>query len=285
MPLPGGRALDLGPRTVVMGILNVTPDSFSDGGCHDGTTDAIARARAMRDAGAEIIDIGGESTRPGSPPVPEDDERRRVLPVIEALAADPGMLISIDTTKAAVAADGVAAGAVLINDISGLRYDPRVAEVAAATGAGLILMHMRGHHRDMYARAEYEEVVDEIALELGWSLERARAAGVADAATLIDPGIGFAKRAEHSWQVLSRLDAPALLALDRPLLVGPSRKSFLQSAIGTVPAEHRDTATAAAVTAAILLGAHVVRVHDVDSMVQVARVADMISGTRTPPLP
>jgi dihydropteroate synthase len=267
-----------------MGILNVTPDSFSDGGRHDDVGRAVDRGLAMQAAGADIIDVGGESTRPGAAPVEAGEELRRVLPVVAALAGR-GLVVSIDTTKAEVAAACVEAGAAIVNDISGLRYDPALAGVAARTGAGLILMHMRGHHREMYAQAHYGSVVEEVAGELRWSLDRAVEAGVAREAIVLDPGIGFAKAAAHSWDVLSHLDAPAFAALDRPLLVGPSRKSFLQTAIGEVPAPGRDAASAAAVTAAVLFGAHIVRVHDVEAMVQVARVADMISATRASRVP
>ncbi len=267
-----------------MGVLNVTPDSFSDGGLHADSDAAIARGRDMARLGAALVDVGGESTRPGAPPVPASEELSRVLPVVKALAAD-GVLVSIDTTKADVAAACVDAGAVMINDISGGLYDPGVLDVAARSRAALVLMHMRGHHREMYAGAVYEDVVEEVAAELSARVEAAVEAGVARDAIVLDPGIGFAKRAEHSWAVLSRLDAAPLRALDRPLLVGPSRKSFLQGAVGERPPAERDAATAAAVTAAILFGAHVVRVHDVASMVQVARVADMISATRVQPVP
>lgn len=282
LPLPGGRRLLLGDRTLVMGILNVTPDSFSDGGRYDDPTRAIDRALAMHEAGADVIDVGGESTRPGAPAVDAAEERRRVLPVVDALARRGDVLVSIDTTKASVAAACVEAGAVMINDVSGLRYDPEIAAVAARTKAALVLMHMRGHHRDMYARAQYASVTEEVASELGASLDAAVAAGVARESVILDPGIGFAKAAAHSWRVLADGDAPAFLALDRPMLVGPSRKSFLQTAVGELPADRRDPATAAAITAAILFGAHMIRVHDVEGMVQVARVADMISATRTP---
>jgi dihydropteroate synthase len=284
LPLPDGRTLDLGTDTIVMGVLNVTPDSFSDGGLHADSDAAIARGRDMARLGAALVDVGGESTRPGAPPVPASEELSRVLPVVKALAAD-GVLVSIDTTKADVAAACVDAGAVMINDISGGLYDPGVLDVAARSRAALVLMHMRGHHREMYAGAVYEDVVEEVAAELSARVEAAVEAGVARDAIVLDPGIGFAKRAEHSWAVLSRLDAAPLRALDRPLLVGPSRKSFLQGAVGERPPAERDAATAAAVTAAILFGAHVVRVHDVASMVQVARVADMISATRVQPVP
>ncbi len=285
VPLPGGRALVLGARTMVMGVLNVTPDSFSDGGRYDDSARAVEAALAMQAAGADIIDIGGESTRPGAPPVSPDEELRRVLPVVRALSGRGDLVVSIDTTKAQVAEACVDAGAQLINDISGLRYDPEMARVAARSGAALVLMHMRGHHAEMYAEARYASVVDEVAAELRQSIDMATSVGVDRASVIVDPGIGFAKRAAHSWEVLSRLDAPALRDLDRPLLVGPSRKSFLQTAIGEVPPRRRDPATAAAITAAILFGAHIVRVHEVEGMVQVARVADMISATRTPAEP
>jgi dihydropteroate synthase len=279
VPLTGGRRLVLGPRTLVMGVLNITPDSFSDGGRHLDPGRAVEAALAMAEAGADIIDIGGESTRPGSTPVGADEEQRRVVPVIRQICRQHDVIVSVDTTKAAVAAAAVDAGAAIINDISGLRYDPAVAGVAAGTGAGLVLMHMRGQPAAMYAHAAYASVIDEVADELRWSMDRAGEAGVAADAIVLDPGIGFAKRAEHSWQLLARLDAPALRGLGRPFLVGPSRKSFLNAAIGDVPADGRDPATAAALTAAILGGAHIVRVHDVAGMVQAARVADMIVGT------
>lgn len=264
-----------------MGVLNVTPDSFSDGGRYDDPARALDRALRLQAAGADIIDVGGESTRPGAAAVEADEELRRVLPVVTALARRGDVVVSIDTTKARVAEACVAAGAVMINDISGLRYDPEVATVAARSEAALVLMHTRGHHRDMYAQAQYGSVVDDVANELQASLDAALAAGVPREAIVLDPGIGFAKTAAHSWRVLADVDAPGFLALDRPILVGPSRKSFLQTAIGETPADRRDPATAAAITAAILFGAHIVRVHDVEGMVQVARVADMISATRT----
>lgn len=267
-----------------MGVLNVTPDSFSDGGLDAGPDAAVARGLAMAAAGAAIVDVGGESTRPGAPSVSADDELGRVLPVVTALARE-GVLVSIDTTKAGVAAECVAAGAVMINDISGGLYDPDLLDVAARSGAALVLMHMRGHHREMYAGAAYQDVVAEVASELEMRVDAAVAAGVAREAVVVDPGIGFAKQAGHSWSVLAHLDAAPLLALDRPLLVGPSRKSFLQRAVGERPAAERDPATAAAVAAAVLLGAHAVRVHDVAGMVQVARVADMITTTRVQPVP
>ncbi len=266
-----------------MGVLNITPDSFSDGGCYLDPSHAADAALAMIAAGADLIDIGGESTRPGAVSLDAAEEHQRVVPVVRALSRQSNVPISVDTTKAAVARAAVDAGAALINDISGLRYEPALAAVAAQSGAGLVLMHMRGRPSDMYAHAAYASVLHEVADELAWSVHRALEAGVTPDAIVLDPGIGFAKRAEHSWQLVARLDAPPLRALDRPLLVGPSRKSFLQTAVGDVPAGLRDPATAAALTALVFGGAHIVRVHDVPGMVQAARVADMIVATLAPP--
>jgi dihydropteroate synthase len=280
VPLAGGHALDLGSRTLVMGVLNVTPDSFSDGGAWTDPARAVDAALAMEAAGADLVDLGGETTRPGAEPVPAEVELRRVLPVLERLAACLRVPVSIDTYKAVVAEAALAAGASLVNDISGLQYDPALGEVAARRHAGLVLMHMRGRSRDMYREAEYADPVRDVARELVDALGRAEAAGVPREAVILDPGLGFAKRPDHSWALLGRLDAPPLAALDRPWLVGPSRKSFLTSVIGEVPAAARDWPTAAAVTGAILAGAHIVRVHRVAEMVQVVRVADRLARVR-----
>lgn len=280
VPLAHGRALVLGPRTLVMGILNVTPDSFSDGGRYASVEAAVERGRRMVAEGADILDIGGETTRPGATPISADEEWHRVGPVVEALASTTGAILSIDTYKAEVARAAIAAGASLINDISGLQYDAALAGVAAATGAGLVLMHMRGRSGDMYSAATYDDVVDEVARELWEALMRAHDAGVPREAIVLDPGIGFAKRAGHSLSLLAHLDATPLAALERPWLLGPSRKSFLTASIGDVAPAERDWATAAAVTASVLYGAHVVRVHRVAEMVQVVRVADTIRAAR-----
>lgn len=277
LTLAGGRALDLGPRTIVMGILNVTPDSFSDGGRFERDPGrAIDAALAMIEAGADLIDVGGESTRPGAAAVDAEEEQRRVLPVIRGIVSQSAIPVSIDTYKVATARAAVDAGAAMINDISGLLYEPEVARVAAESGAALVLMHTRGRSTEMYARATYQDVVQDVADELRAQIDVALAAGVKADAIAIDPGIGFAKRPEHSFAVLAGLDRPPLLALDRPILAGPSRKSFLQVAIGECPPDARVWATAAAVTAAVLAGAHIVRVHDVKEMVQAVRVADKI---------
>ncbi len=280
LPLAHGGVLALGPRTLVMGVLNVTPDSFSDGGRFVDVDAAVEAGRRMLADGADVLDIGGETTKPGAVAVGADEELRRVIPVVAALAREPGAVISIDTYKAAVGRAAIDAGAAIINDISGLQYDPALGEVAAATRAGLVLMHMRGRPADMYGAATYGDVAAEVAQELSLALARADAAGVMREAVVLDPGLGFAKRAEQSLQLLARLDAPALSALGRPWLVGASRKSFLTRAIGDVPPAQRDWATAAAVTASVLAGAHIVRVHRVAEMVQVVRVADTIRAAR-----
>ena len=272
--LPRERSLTLGDRTLVMGILNLTPDSFADGGAFLDPGRAVEAALALETAGADIIDVGGESTRPGADPLSAEDEAARVLPVIRQLAPRLRVPISIDTYKAAVARQAVDAGALVINDVSGLRYDPRLAGVAARTGAPIVLMHTRGRSREMYREARYDDVVGEVTRELADAIGRAVAGGVSRDQLIIDPGLGFAKRAEHTFVALANLDAFA--DLDRPILVGPSRKSFLQDAVGEQPPSGREWGTAAAVTAAVLLGAHIVRVHGVREMTQVARVADRL---------
>jgi dihydropteroate synthase len=265
--------LALGPRTLVMGIINVTPDSFADGGLRLDAERAIADGLRMIAEGADILDVGGESTRPGADPLPEGEELRRVLPVVERLAAS-GAIVSIDTYKASVAREAVARGASLVNDVSGFQFDPALGAAVAETGAAVVLMHTRGRSREMYQQAVYENVVAEVAAELRQAMARAMDAGVRREAIVLDPGFGFAKRAEHTWEALARLDAFA--ALDRPLLSGPSRKSFLTAAIGERPPAEREWGTAAAVAASVLLGAHIVRVHGVREMVDVVRVADRI---------
>ena len=276
LPLPGGRTLPLGDRTLVMGILNITPDSFSDAGQHLDPARAIEAGLRMVETGADILDIGGESTRPGADAVGAEEEMRRVLPVIEGLAARTGALISIDSYKASVARAAVARGAAIINDVSGLLYDPELASVAAQTGAALILMHMRGRSREMYELAVYEDVVQEVVSELDAALQRALQRGVMRERIILDPGFGFAKRAAHSYTLLAKLSE--LAVLDRPILSGPSRKSFLKEAIGDRLPPEREWGSAAAVTASVLFGAHLVRVHNVSAMVDVVRTADRIRG-------
>jgi dihydropteroate synthase len=275
VPLPNGQALVLGERTLVMGILNVTPDSFSDGGAWRGVQAAVDAAVQMADDGADIIDIGGESTRPGAAVVSQPEELARVLPVVEALASKTRVPISIDTYKAAVADAALGAGAQIVNDISGLRYEPALAGVVARRHAPIILMHMRGRSADMYEQASYHDVVDEVCDELRESMAFAQRAGVAREALLVDPGLGFAKDAAQSFEVLAR--CAELSNLGQPVVMGPSRKSFLARPVKRAGlAGGGEWPTAAAVAAAILAGAHVVRVHAVREMAQVVRVADEI---------
>jgi dihydropteroate synthase len=274
LSLPSGRALRLGERTLVMGILNFTPDSFADGGLHADPARAVDQALAMEAAGADVIDIGGESTRPGAEPVSATEELRRLEPVLRGLAGRLRVPISIDTYKARVAEVALELGASLVNDVSALEYDPGLAEVIVRRGAAVVLMHMRGRPADMHLHATYGDVVADVRTELGVRADAARAVGVPASAVLLDPGIGFAKRPEQSGVLLARL--PELAGLGYPLLVGVSRKSFLRRAIGDAPPDRREWATAAAVTAAVLAGAHVVRVHGVAAMVDAVRVADML---------
>ena len=274
VPLPDGQTLSLGERTLVMGILNITPDSFADGGVHFDPQRAVVAGLQMVADGADILDIGGESTRPGARPIEAEEEMRRVLPVIERLRLQTTAFISIDTYKSSVAREAVKRGATIVNDISGLQYDPDLARVVAHTGAAVVLMHTRGRSREMYENAVYQDVAAEVARELEAAIGRAAASGVEREAIIVDPGFGFAKRAEHSYEVLAKL--PRLSELDRPILSGPSRKSFLKQAVGDKPPDEREWATAAAVAASVLLGAHIVRVHGVRAMVDVARVADQL---------
>jgi len=280
VPLASGRVLSLGHRCFVMAILNVTPDSFGDAVrfVSDGGVDvesAVEAALRMEEAGADVIDVGGESTRPGAEPATAAEESARVVPVIRALAARVRVPLSVDTYKAEVARAALDAGAAIVNDISGLKYDADLAGVAAQGRAALVLMHTRGRSGAMYEEASYTDVIGEVTTELSQSITRAIEAGVSRDQLLVDPGIGFAKRPPHSYGVLARLGELAA-ALDRPVIAGPSRKSFLRGATGDRPATERDWGTAAAVTAAVLAGAHVVRVHAVEEMVQVVRVADEI---------
>jgi dihydropteroate synthase len=229
----------------------------------------------MAEEGVDLIDVGGESTRPGAEPLDEVEERRRVLPVIEGLAGRVRIPVSVDTYKASIAAAALEAGASLVNDISGLRYEPALADVVARHGAPIVLMHTRGRSRQMYEPASYHDVIAEVLDELRESVAFATTAGIAAERIILDPGLGFAKDAAHSYEALARLDEFA--ELGRPLLVGPSRKSFLARPLGApVPPADREWATAAAVASAVLAGAHIVRVHAVREMLQVVRVADEI---------
>jgi len=265
----------LGERTLVMGILNVTPDSFSDGGRLAGPEAAIARGLELFAEGADWVDVGGESTRPGAAGVPADEELRRVVPVVEGLRDRGAGPISIDTSKAAVARAALDAGADIVNDVSALRYDPAMAALVAERRVPAVLMHLRGPFEAMHRPPAYADVMAEVVRELGEALACAERAGVARDRLLVDPGLGFSKTAEHSLEALRRL--PELQVLDQPVLVGPSRKRFIGRVL-ELPVERRLVGTAAAVAAAVLLGAHVVRVHDVAAMTEVVKVADAVRG-------
>ncbi len=269
----GDRELDLGERTHIMGILNVTPDSFSDGGTYLNPERAVGHALRMVGDGADLIDIGGESTRPGAERVSEQEELDRILPVIRRLAREPEILISVDTYKANVARRAIAAGAHLINDISGLRFDPEMASVIADTGVPVVLMHIKGTPRNMQQDPSYEDVMGEILAYLEESMEMALRAGVREEQILLDPGIGFGKRVRDNLDILNRLSE--LKVLGRPILLGTSRKSFI-GAMLNLPVEERLEGTAATVCIGILHGAHVMRVHDVREMTRIARMCDAV---------
>jgi dihydropteroate synthase len=262
-------------RCAVMGVLNVTPDSFSDGGRYRDLGAALDHARQMRAEGADLIDVGGESTRPGAERVPAAEEIRRVLPAITALAAE-GVTVSVDTMRAAVAAAAIEAGAGMVNDVSGGLAEPDLLRVVADAGVPLVLMHWRGHSRDMQALAHYRDVVADVRRELGERVDAALAAGVAEGNLVIDPGLGFAKNAEHNWSLLRRLDV--LTATGLPVLVGASRKSFLGALLADPdgvprPAREREDATVATTVLAALAGAWGVRVHRVAGNLDAVKVA------------
>jgi dihydropteroate synthase len=276
------RTVLLGERTLIMGVLNVTPDSFSDGGEFFAPEKAIEHALEMERAGADIVDVGAESTRPGSRGITAVEELRRLLPVLTALRERLKIPISIDTQKAEVAEVALAAGAEVINDISGLRNDSLIAEIASRHGVPLILMHMRGEPRTMQNGPFARDVLKDVTQGLRASTARARKAGVPKSQIIIDPGIGFGKSFQQNYELLQKL--PELAKLGYPLLVGTSRKGFLGATLARNgepgPAEARIWGTAATVTASILGGAHIVRVHDVAEMVRVARVADGLLDPR-----
>jgi dihydropteroate synthase len=268
------RALALGEHTLVMGILNVTPDSFSDGGLYLDPGAAVARAIAMETAGAHIIDIGGESTRPGSAGISAREEMRRILPVIEKLRGKLRIPISVDTSKAEVAEAAAEAGAEILNDVTGLRNDPRIADVARRRKLGLILMHMRGIPKTMQKVPFARNVIRDVMVGLRHSVALALKARVTKAQIVVDPGIGFGKSHEQNCEIIRRL--PEFARLGFPLMAGTSRKGFLGAALKNNRASDRIWGTAATVAASILQGAHIVRVHDVSEMAQVARVTDVV---------
>jgi dihydropteroate synthase len=279
------RTLILGERTLVMGVLNITPDSFSDGGAYLDTGAAVARALQIEHDGADVLDVGGESTRPGATPVSPKEELRRILPVIQILSGKLRIPMSVDTRRADVAEAALGAGAEILNDISALRMDPRLAEVARRARTPLILMHMRGTPRTMQRGPFARDVIRDVTAGLRDAVARATRAGLSTTQLLLDPGIGFGKKHEQNFEILARL--PELARLDRPIVIGTSRKAFLGKALAgsegpSVPPGERLLGTAATVTASIFGGAHIVRVHDVAEMVRVMRVADQIVNSTRP---
>jgi dihydropteroate synthase len=274
------RALRLGERTLVMGVLNVTPDSFSDGGRFLAADEALRRAEEMLAEGADIIDVGGESTRPGGEAVTAEEEIERVIPVIERLAQSSSVPISIDTTKGAVARAALEAGAEIVNDISALRFDYHVADEAARARAGLVLMHSRGTPGTLHRLPPAPDIFGELTVSLRRSLNMAERCGVAREAVALDPGIGFGKTFKQNLELLARLDEFAQSFPGFPLLVGTSRKSFIGRLLDDAPPDARLHGTMATVTAAVLRGAHIVRVHDVRAAVETVRVADAIKQAR-----
>jgi dihydropteroate synthase len=270
------EGVELKPGTVqIWGILNVTPDSFSDGGRFFDGARALAQAERMVAEGADVLDVGGESTRPGADPVGEEEELRRVVPIIERLRASLGVPVSVDTAKASVAREALRAGASIVNDVTGLSGDPEMASVVAEAGAGAVLMHMKGTPRTMQKAPRYDDLFGEVARALRRSVHRLERAGGGPA--LLDPGIGFGKTLAHNLGVIR--GTRAFGALGRPVLHGPSRKSFL-GALLDLPVEDRLEGTAAAVAAGVLSGARAMRVHDVEAMGRVARVAAALEGSR-----
>lgn len=271
------RSLPYGERTLVMGVLNITPDSFSDGGQFFSSDQAVAQAERMIDEGADIIDIGGESTRPGSAFVSEADELHRVIPVIERLAKSTSVTISIDTTKSAVARAALTAGAEIVNDISGLRFDPAIADEAATAKAGLVLMHSRGTPKTMQQLAPVVDILGEVTSGLRASLAVAAQHAVAPESIAIDPGIGFGKTGAQNVELIARLDQLAWAFPDFPILIGTSRKAFIGRLLDGAPEGERLYGTVASIAASVLKGAHIVRVHDVKATVDALKVIDAVA--------
>jgi dihydropteroate synthase len=266
--------LDFSLKTYIMGILNVTPDSFYDGSLYFDKERAIEHAFRMEYEGADIIDVGGESTRPGSEAISVEEEIRRVIPVIETLAKRIKVPISIDTYKSAVAEAAISAGASIVNDISGLRFDPKMPEVVAKNEVPVVIMHIKGTPKDMQKNPTYKALIPEIMDYLREGITIARNAGIPDDKIIIDPGIGFGKTVEHNLEIIKRLNE--FTGFEKPILLGPSRKSFIGKTLGDLPVTERLEGTAAAVAIGIFNGANIIRVHDVKAMVRVARIADAI---------
>ena len=281
--IAGGRRLPIGERTLIMGILNVTPDSFSDGGKFFSLDKAIAQAERLIAEGADIIDVGGESTRPGGAAiVSAAEELERVVPVIEELAKRFDAPISIDTTKAIVARAALDAGAAIVNDISALRFEPAIADEVAKSGAGLVLMHSRGTPGALHGLEPVADIIQEVTSSLGSSIEIAEGRGVKRESIVIDPGIGFGKSQEQNIELIAKLDQLIAAFASFPLLIGTSRKSFLGRILADenghpAPSEERLHATMASTVIAIVKGAHIVRVHDVEAAIEAVRVTDAIN--------
>lgn len=277
------RSLPYGERTLVMGVLNITPDSFSDGGKFYSPESAAEHALEMIAEGADIIDIGGESTRPGSEFVTEAEELRRVLPVLKKLTAEGSVPISVDTTKASVARAVLETGAEIINDISALRFDPAIADEVANAKAGLVLMHSRGTPKTMQRLPPVADIVTEVVAGLRESITVAEGRGVSSDSIAIDPGIGFGKTVEQNVELITKLDQLADAFANFPLLIGTSRKSFIGKLLDGAPADQRLYGTIATITASVLKGAHIVRVHDVKAAVEAIKVADALKRTAFKP--
>lgn len=269
----GVKTLELSKRPHIMGVLNVTPDSFYDGGRYLDPARAVERAIQMAEEGADIIDVGGESTRPGSSPVDADEERARVIPVIQAVTQRIPVPVSIDTRKSDVADAAIEAGARIVNDVSGLRHDPEMAGVVAAADIPVVLMHIRGKPENMQEKTTYRNLIDEIYEYLDASIRLGVEAGISRRKMIVDPGIGFGKSWAQNYTLLNRLGE--FKSLDCPMLLGVSRKSFIGWTLN-VPEEERLMGTAAAVAACVLHGVQIIRVHDVKEMVQVVRIADRV---------
>jgi dihydropteroate synthase len=265
---------DFTERTYIMGILNVTPDSFSDGGLYFDKKKAVEQALKMEEEGADIIDVGGESTRPGAEKISEKEEIKRVVPVIEAITKKIKIPVSIDTYKSEVAKAALSAGASLVNDISGLRFDRKMPSVIAGNKVPVCIMHIKGTPRAMQANPAYAALIPEIVDYLHEGIEIARSAGIADDKIIIDPGIGFGKTLEHNLEIIRRLNE--FSGFEKPILLGLSRKSFIGSLLGGLPANERLEGTASAVAIGIFNSANIIRVHDVKAMVRVAVVADAL---------
>lgn len=278
-----GHHLDLGKRTLIMGAVNVTPDSFSDGGKFYSCKDAVAQGLKLTEEGADIIDIGGESTRPYSDEVPEEEEIRRVVPVIKELSGQIAIPISIDTTKAGVARQAIEAGASIVNDISALRFDDKMAGILSYYEVPVILMHMLGTPKTMQVAPKYDNIVQEIKTFLKKAVKRAEKGRIHRSKVILDPGIGFGKTVENNFELIDRLDEFHTLGL--PILIGPSRKSFIRNLLKKKSgndifpnSQMQETGTQAAVAAAVLRGAHIIRVHDVANTFATVKIIDAIKG-------